>query len=145
MTTESTDTPRRDSDTVPAMVGHPDGSDEFRKILEFNYRGDETSALMRKCWSVTPWVLDVFTGDDARERQMIAWCYERYGRQASPIHGFEGTWQRGNATIHGWTWVGFATETQMREFEAAWPSPNTSVCGSPPGASTQDSFIGGAE
>jgi hypothetical protein len=109
---------------VHGMVGLPDGSEEFRKIIAFNYRHDETSALMRKCWSVTPWVLDVFTGDAARERQIIAWCYERYGRKASPIHGVEGTWQRGNATIHGWTWMGFATDAQMREFESAWPSPN---------------------
>lgn len=32
-------------------------------------------------------------------------------------------WFRGGATIHGWTWFGFATEADMQAFLAAWPNP----------------------
>lgn len=98
------------------------GSDEYRKILEFNYGDDDTSKLMRDCWGITPWVANVCTRD--REREISRWCHEQFGDEASFIHGIAGKWQRGHATVDGWTWMGFETEELMRLFESAFPSPN---------------------
>lgn len=81
-------------------------------------------ALMHKIWDAFPWMVDAFTGrfDDARYDQIGAWLHGRFGREASPIHGIDGKWQRGGATINGYTWIGFATEEMMTTFEKFWPN-----------------------
>lgn len=99
------------------------GSDLYRQMLAFDYEDDERADLMRKVWEPTPWIVDAYTGspDDDRTRAMIEWCHERFGDESYPIHGRSGQWHRGGVTLYGWTWFGFATEPQMREFVAAWP------------------------
>lgn len=84
----------------------------------------ELNDLMFKVWSPTPWMVDAFTGRicEDRDHQMRAWCHEQFGDECSPILGKTGTWQRGYATINGWTWFGFASEEQMASFCDAWPS-----------------------
>ena len=54
------------------------------------------------------------------EIRISQWCRERFGPEAWPIHGHPGQWHRGSAIIHGWTWMGFATEAMLREFLAEW-------------------------
>lgn len=101
------------------------GSDLYRRVLAFDYGDDERADLMREVWSQTPWMVDAYSGPtaDGRDFDMRAWCRARFGAEALPLHGRPGQWQRGGATIHGWTWFGFATEAQMREFVEAWPDP----------------------
>src|SRR5579872_1182059 len=101
------------------------GTDLYRRILAFDYGDVERADLMSKVWSVTPWMADAYTGScgEQRERQMIEWCCERCGWQASPIHDIPGSWQRGSATVYGWTWFGFADEADLIAFLEAWPTP----------------------
>ena len=105
----------------------PTGSDLFHHMLAFNYGDRERAELMRKVWSYTPWMADIYTGgysnDQDRELEIREWCREKFGPEAWPIHEKPGTWQRGSATIDGWTWMGFATEDQMRQFMDRWPAP----------------------
>jgi hypothetical protein len=97
-------------------------TDLHRRTIAFDYGDNERGDLMREVWAPTPWMIDVFTGNcgDGRERDILHWCYEEFGEQASPIHGRAGDWQRGGATINGWTWFGFATEALMARFVERW-------------------------
>jgi hypothetical protein len=97
----------------------------YDRMVAFNYEDDERAALMRKVWDPTPWMVDAYTGNyvDGREREMLLWCFDTFGDQASPIHEKPGTWLRGSATVDGWTWFGFATEADMDRFVARWPAP----------------------
>jgi hypothetical protein len=102
------------------------GTDIFRRAIDAAmHDGDEERAeLMRKVWEPTPWIVDVWTGGFAQEfgREMYIreWCAERFGAECFTIGGREGKWQRGSATIHGMTWMGFATKEMMNEFIAKW-------------------------
>lgn len=100
-------------------------TDLHKRMLAFNYGDDERSALMRRVWQDTPWMVDAWTGPscEGRDREMRDWCYRTFGDECQPIHGRPGLWRRGSATIHGWTWFGFATQGQLRAFELAFPTP----------------------
>lgn len=78
--------------------------------------------LIRRVWDPTPWMVDAYTGSCSEERyqELAEWCREQFGPEASPIHGLSGTWQRGGATVFGWTWIGFATEAQLQQFLTRW-------------------------
>jgi hypothetical protein len=67
--------------------------------------------LLHKVWDPFPWMVDAYTGSssEARWREIMEWCHTEFGRQAWPIHGIDGQWHSGTFTLHGWTWVGFAT------------------------------------
>lgn len=98
----------------------------YDRMLAFNHEDEERAALMRMVWEGTPWMVDAYTGgygENGRMRDMMRWCYDTFGDQASPIHGCPGTWQQGCATIYGWTWFGFASEVDMDRFMARWPAP----------------------
>jgi hypothetical protein len=98
-----------------------------QRMLAFNDRqvDRDRTELMRKVWAGHPWMLDAYTGnyDDVRSHEILEWCYESFGEQASPIHGNPGTWYRGGATVDGWTWFGFSSETDMQKFMERWPAP----------------------
>jgi hypothetical protein len=99
----------------------------FERSMAFDQGNAETYALMRKVWTPTPWMVDAYTGggrDREREREMLVWCYDTIGEMASPIHDKPGRWQRGSATVCGWTWFGFTTEADMQAFVARWPAPD---------------------
>lgn len=100
------------------------GTQLYRETLAYNSGDPERDALMREVWSPTPFMMDCFTGSmrEARYYDMLHWCCERFGRQASPIHEIDGDWQTGGATIHGWTWYGFKTAEMLQEFMDAWPA-----------------------
>lgn len=102
-----------------------DGSDLYHRTLAYDYGDADRSRLMAEVWSVTPWMVNVFTdninGD--RERNINDWCRSHFGDEAHPIHGRPGSWQRGGATIYGWTWYGFISERMMDEFCALWCPP----------------------
>jgi hypothetical protein len=93
--------------------------------MDFNHDDPDRAALMRQVWEGTPWMVDAFTDGtgSGRDREMRDWCREQFGPEAWPIHGRPGQWQRGSATINGWTWFGFATKAQMDQFIARWPQP----------------------
>jgi len=98
----------------------------FERTMAFEHANAETTALMRKVWEPTPWMVSAYTGrgrDRERECEMLMWCYDNIGPQASPIHDKPGRWQRGNATVDGWTWFGFTSEADMQAFVARWPAP----------------------
>ena len=94
----------------------------FDRAMSFNYGDDERAELMRKVWTATPYMTNCNTGSDPyeKDREILLWCYDRWGDQASPIHGRAGRWQRGHATVFGWTWFGFETAEMLAEFEATW-------------------------
>ena len=97
--------------------------DEVKAELE---RQPERKELMAKVWRDTPWMVDAYTGshDTDRRHDLMEWCREQFGPEAWPIHGHPGQWHSGGATVDGWTWMGFATEEQMRRFTERWPAPN---------------------
>lgn len=101
------------------------GTALFGRTLAFDHGDQERNDLMRKVWSVTPWMVDAYTGSIAEERvrAMLCWCHEAFGDQASPIHDKAGRWQCGGATIYGWTWFGFSTREELEQFIARWPTP----------------------
>lgn len=103
------------------------GTDLYRRIIEYDYGGQERADLVRKVWESTPWVVDAYTGswtsDPERRIAIREWRTDRFGPAAWPIHGRPGRWYEGSVTVHGWTDMGFDTEEAMREFEEAWPAP----------------------
>lgn len=103
-----------------AVAHHRTCSALFERLMA-SEQGDE---LMHKVWDNTPWMMDAFTGavNSTRWHLMNEWCRENYGPEAWPIHGKPGQWHRGGATIHGWTWFGFATEAMMTYFAESWPN-----------------------
>lgn len=99
------------------MTEQPAGSDLYHRALAFN--GDpERGALMQKVWQGTPWMVDAYTGsrDTGRHHKIMTWCREQFGPEAWPLHGHPGEWHASSVTIHGWTWMGFATQAQLRLF-----------------------------
>ena len=101
------------------------GTDLYERTITYDYGDNDRQELMRKVWSGTPWMVDAYTGsiETDRDREMRQWCRDQFGNECLPIHGRPGRWQRGGATIYGWTWFGFDTEDAMNEFIKAWPAP----------------------
>ena len=97
----------------------------YQRTITYDYGDEDRRALMEEVWSGTPWMLNVFTGscNEDRDLEIRDWCHEHLGDEAWPIHGRPGAWQRGGATIYGWTWYGFAKEEDMLRFQEAFPSP----------------------
>jgi hypothetical protein len=97
----------------------------YRKAMDWAASKLDADGMVqqRKTWEVTPWMVDVYTGwiGEERDREMRRWCGKAFGEEARPIHGRPGAWQRGGATVNGWTWFGFASEEMMERFLAAWP------------------------
>lgn len=84
---------------------------------------DEREALMFEVWSPTPWIVDVNTGsmsDMDRYYDILSWCNKMFGPESYPIHGKNGDWHHGSATINGWTWMGFKTKELMDTFIKQW-------------------------
>jgi hypothetical protein len=97
------------------------GNEMYRRLMS----REDMDDLSRKVWEPTPWMTDAFVGHDRdpRRQQMIFWCVDQFGEESSPIHEQSGTWHQGGAIVFGWQWFGFATEEELRAFEAAWPIP----------------------
>lgn len=124
--------------TGQSMPGEPrsndglgSGTDLYRRALAFNDDDPESKDLTAKVWRDTPWMVDAYTGshETARRHELMEWCREHFGPEAWPIHGHPGQWHSGAATVYGWTWMGFATEDQMRRFMERWPAPNVELRG----------------
>lgn len=101
-------------------MGEVRGTELFERMLAFNYEDTERAELMRKVWSVTPFMVDCETGSpgDASYQRIMKWCRRNFGPEAWPIHGRDGEWQSGTATVFGWTWIGFKTQDQLDQFLA---------------------------
>lgn len=112
------------------MMSETTGNDLFARAMEFNYAQPEFLELMRKCWTPTPWMVDVYDGpshpNDSRRREIIEWCVEKFGPESWPIHDKPANWYRGTSTIYGWTWYGFATEEMLNRFLEHFPQSNRS-------------------
>jgi hypothetical protein len=102
-------------------------TDLYQRTMAFDYGDGERTALMHKVWDGFPWMVNAYTGgyslERDREREILLWCEENIGKQASPIHEIPGRWHRGGATIHGWTFMGFVSEADMKRFQERWPAP----------------------
>ena len=99
----------------------------YQRMIEQSPTCAGGAELAHRVWDGTPWMVNIYTGShpDPRDRDILEWCYEEFGEQANPF-GPEpqpGRWRRGSATIHGWTWYGFASQEDMEKFVAAWPTP----------------------
>lgn len=118
---------------VAGGVGMISGTDIFRRAIDAAmYDGDEERAeLMRRVWEPTPWMADVWTGglshEFGREQEVREWCTAHFGPECFVIGGRDGKWQRGNATINGWSWMGFATDEMLNEFMAVWGTEKPEV------------------
>jgi len=98
----------------------------YRSIIDWNARrGEDDVRLAHEVWDMTPWVVDVYEGPRRGEgyKERMQWCRDKFGDEAWWPSARKGGWQRGCATVDGWTWWGFDTEEKMNEFVAAWPSP----------------------
>ncbi|WP_141104963.1 hypothetical protein [Thioclava sp. IC9] len=73
-------------------------------------------------WDRTPWMVDVFTGPAGGERDQAisAWCRAKFGAEALPLQGRDGSWRRSDETINGWAWFGFDTASALKKFQDAW-------------------------
>jgi hypothetical protein len=89
-----------------------------KRILSADYGDQERTDLMVKVWAGTPFVVNVRTGsiNSEAEREIAEWCRESFGPDAWPIHGKPGKWQRGSATVHGETFMGFDTAETLAIF-----------------------------
>jgi len=98
-------------------------SDLYKRSMAY-YEANEADGgeLQHRVWDMTPWMLDVYEGkhDDMKYMEIIEWCHEKWGDQAWWPSGRHGAWQRGGATVFGWTWWGLNTEEKMLEFQAQW-------------------------
>ena len=92
------------------------GTELYQQVINYEGKAKDITSMV---WEPTPYMMDVYTG--GRRYEMQGWLTERWGRACSPIHEREGLWQFGNATIDGYTWLGFATEEMMQEFLEHWP------------------------
>lgn len=90
-----------------------EGSDLYRRQI-----APCPDDLMRKVWDGTPWMVGACT--KGRWRAIMEWCTKEFGPEAWPIHGRAGQWHIGGATVHGYTWIGFATEDMMNRFVERW-------------------------
>jgi hypothetical protein len=102
-------------------------TDLYYRTIAFDYGDQERNILMREVWAPTPFMIDAYTGPTWGEldRDMREWCRDVFGGECFTIGGREGRWQRGGATIHGWTWYGFSTEEELTKFLERWPTPET--------------------
>jgi hypothetical protein len=100
------------------------GSALFHEMLAWSIENEnDRGELMRSVWSGTPWIVNAYTGpiqNHGAYRAIMEWCLKEFGKEASPIHGIEGQWRAGGATVVGWTWMGFATEEMMERFKSKW-------------------------
>lgn len=106
------------------------GTNLFKRTMAWAEREGDRGKIMRKVWEGTPWMVNAYTGkieNHGRYRDMVDWCYENFGNEASPIHDTPGSWHRGGATVHGWTWFGFDSEERMNLFCKAWPTPDHAI------------------
>jgi hypothetical protein len=102
------------------------GSDLFERQIV-----SSGSELQIRVWAGTPWMVDAYTGSpgDERFRAITSWCREEFGPEAFPFGDDPrpGSWFTGGATVHGWTWVGFATESMMARFMERWGKQEVSA------------------
>ena len=99
------------------------GTDLYQEIIAFNHGDDVSNRLAHMAWDSTPFVVNVFTGEVGgdRFRKIGRWCSEKFGNEAWPLHGRNGSWYRGCVTIFGWAWFGFSTAEQLKQFLEQWP------------------------
>lgn len=100
------------------------GTQIYKEFLNYPYVDARRRQLMAEVWGPTPWIVSAYTerSDGLRMRDMVVWLLEHFGPEMARWHP-AGMWQRGSVTMYGWTWIGFATEDMMQQFEAAWPLP----------------------
>jgi hypothetical protein len=81
--------------------------------------------INKRVWKDYPWLIDAFTGshDDSRSREIQDWLHKEFGREGWALADRAGRWQRGSATVNGWTWHGFATREDMDAFLSRWGVP----------------------
>ena len=94
----------------------------YTRIVSMDYGDQERSDLMAKVWGATPFVVNVRTGSPGEDayREIIQWARAELGPQAMPIHGHDGDWQTGSATVFGETFIGFKHEIDLARFSEAF-------------------------
>ena len=99
------------------------GTALYDRILEMSKSDPDAGELMRKVWAPTPWVINVrdFEPNSKEWFDFVRWAIEELGDESSPIHEQAGVWKRGNATLFGWAWYGFAAEHLMDKFMRRYP------------------------
>lgn len=94
----------------------------FEKIVSYDYGDTDRQELVAKVWGVTPFVVNVRTGSTGGDqyREIVQWAHDELGPQAMPIHGRDGSWQTGGATVFGETFIGFKDEVDLGRFSEAF-------------------------
>jgi hypothetical protein len=98
-------------------LGLPETTPLYASVMAFNSSASEHDAFMRELWTRTPWMIDVKTGNINSDswREIFDWLRKTFGKEGS-IWADDAEWRSGNATIFGWTWIGFKTKAQMEQF-----------------------------
>lgn len=80
-------------------------------------------AVLQDLWLATPWVINVKSGkpDEESYRELWGWLSKTFGEPDPLINGRAGEWRLGRSTLSGYTWLGFATEKQLRQVKINWP------------------------
>ena len=91
----------------------------------YSERGDESSLFSLEIWQRHPWMIDVYTGSVGKDNwcEIADWLRSKMGQESNP-YGDAPQWRkfkRGQATINGWTWIGFADQKDYEAFLSAWP------------------------
>ena len=94
------------------------GSALYHRVMGY----DSTDDLTHKVWDGTPWMVEAYTDsiNSQRWQNVMEWCREYCGPEAWPIHGKAGKWHSGGVTVNGETWMAFADEQMMNDFNAKW-------------------------
>jgi hypothetical protein len=95
----------------------------YKRMLALSMDDPDGGELMRKVWDPTPYMIDVrdFEPNSKEWFDFLRWALEELGEESSPIHDQAGVWRRGNATLFGWTWYGFAAQHLMDKFMRRYP------------------------
>jgi hypothetical protein len=104
------------------MIDINPGTELYRWMLDFDYGDTNRKEIMEEVWRDTPWIIDTYTGSVGSDLdiEIRSWCQDKFGPESFPLIERPGQWHRGCATVHGWTWYGFATEEQMLLFNKHW-------------------------
>ena len=99
------------------------GTALYERMIERSKDDPDSGELMRQVWSPTPWIIEVrdFEPNSKEWFDFVRWALSELGDESMPLHGHAGVWRRGNATVFGETWYGFAAEHLMDKFMRRYP------------------------
>lgn len=87
----------------------------FEKLLDRPCFTNEERLMIRFLFMPTPWLVELWPEEIARQIDIVAWCGEEIGDRSNPLRGKPGDWRINE--LKGRTWIGFRTRRQMLAFK----------------------------